>query len=89
MATKDWYRLTFQIESDLEDIIFWKLNELGIFSFSFEYSVKTKNTKEVNIWLPISKWENRARRNFEKIICKLLNINYSNNEYFDWYVSKE
>ena len=89
MATKDWYRLTFQIESDLEDIIFWKLNELGIFSFSFEYSVKTKNTKEVNIWLPISKWENRARRNFEKIICKLLNINYSNNEYFEWNVIKE
>ena len=89
MATKDWYKLTFQIESDLEDIIFWKLNELGIFSFSFEYSVTTKNTKEVNIWLPISKWENLARRNFEKIICKLLNINYSKNEYFEWNVIKE
>ena len=89
MATKDWYKLTFQIESDLEDIIFWKLNELGIFSFSFEYSVTTKNTKEVNIWLPISKWENLARRNFEKIICELLNINFSNNEYFEWNVIKE
>ena len=43
MAIKDWYKLTFQIESDLEDIIIWKLNEIGIFSFSFEYLKKTEN----------------------------------------------
>ena len=43
--TKDWFKLTFQIESDAEDIIIWKLNELGIFSFSFEYSIKTDNKK--------------------------------------------
>ena len=50
MAIKDWYKLNFQIESDSEDIIIWKLNELGIFSFSFEYLIKNKNKKEVNIW---------------------------------------
>ena len=42
METKDWYKLTFLIESDSEEIIFWKLNELGIFSFSFEYLIKNK-----------------------------------------------
>ena len=46
MAIKDWYKLTFHIESDLEEIIIWKLNELGIFSFSFEYLLKTKNKKK-------------------------------------------
>ena len=45
MAIKDWYKITFQIESDLEDIIIWKLNELGIFSFSFEYLKKNENQK--------------------------------------------
>jgi len=39
MEIKDWYKLTFQIESDSEEIIIWKLNELGIFSFSFEYLI--------------------------------------------------
>ena len=29
METKDWYKLTFLIESDSEEIIIWKLNELA------------------------------------------------------------
>jgi len=49
MVIKDWYKLTFLIESDSEEIIIWKLNELGIFSFSFEYLIKNENKKEVNI----------------------------------------
>ena len=89
METKDWYRLTFLIESDSEEIIIWKLNELGIFSFSFEYLIKTENKKEVNIWLPITEWDKSSRSDFEKIICKLLNINDSINKFFDWSVIKE
>ena len=45
MAIKDWYKMTFQIESDSEEIIIWKLNELGIFSFSFEYLIKNDKTQ--------------------------------------------
>jgi len=89
MATKDWYKLTFQIESDLEEIIIWKLNELGIFSFSFEYLMKTKNIKEVNIWLPINEWDDSSKSKFEKIICKLLEINESIDQFFEWSVIKE
>ena len=47
METKDWYKLTFLIESDSEEIIIWKLNELGIFSFSFEYLIKNENKKKL------------------------------------------
>ena len=89
MATKDWYKLTFNIESDSEEIIIWKLNELGIFSFSFEYLIKTENKKEVNIWLPIEEWNESSISDFEKIISKLLNINYSKNQFFDWRIIKE
>ena len=28
MAIKDWYKLTFLIESDSEEMIIWKLNEM-------------------------------------------------------------
>jgi len=89
MAIKDWYKLTFLIESDLEEIIFWNLNELGIFSFSFEYLIKSENKKEVNIWLPVDDWGESSRYDFEKIISKLLNINASKNQFFDWSIIKE
>ena len=89
MAIKDWYKLTFQIESDSEEIIIWKLNELGIVSFSFEYLIKTENKKKVNIWLPTSEWNKNSRSDFEKIISKLLKINDSKNQFFDWRVIKE
>ncbi len=89
MAIKDWYKVTFLIESDSEEIIIWKLNELGILSFSFEYLIKNENKKEVNIWLPIDDWTKSSRSSFEKIISKLLNINEPQNQFFDWSIIKE
>ncbi len=89
METKDWYKLTFLIESDSEEIIIWKLNELGIFSFSFEYLIKNENKKEVNIWLPVYDWGDSSRSDFEKIISKLLNINAAKKQFFDWSIIKE
>jgi len=89
MAIKDWYKLTFLIDSNSEEIIIWKLNELGIFSFSFEYLIKYSNEKEVNIWLPIDDWGESSRSGFEKIISKLLNINAPKNQFFDWSIIKE
>ena len=89
METKDWYKLTFLIESDSEEIIIWKLNELGIFSFSFEYSIKNNNKKKVNIWLPIDNWGESSRSDFEKIISTLLNISPPKNQFFDWSIIKE
>ena len=89
MAIKDWYKLTFLIDSNSEEIIIWKLNELGIFSFSFEYLIKNENKKEVNIWLPVDDWGESSRCDFEKIISKLLNINAPKNQFFDWSIIKE
>jgi len=89
MAIKDWYKLTFLIESDSEEIIIWKLNELGIFSFSFEYLIKNENKKEVNIWLPVDDWSESSRKSFEKVISKLLNIKSPKNQFFDWSIIKE
>ena len=89
MAIKDWYKLTFLIESDSEDIIIWKLNQLGISSFSFKYLKKTENKKEVNIWLPIDQWDDSSRSYFEQIISKLLNIYDSKNKFFNWSIIEE
>ena len=36
MEIKNWFELTFEIETNLEEIIIWKLNDLGISSYAFE-----------------------------------------------------
>jgi len=89
MEINNWYKLTFEIEANLEEIIIWKLNELGIFSFSFEYLIKNEDKKEVNIWLPVDDWGESSRYGFEKIISKLLKINAPENQFFDWSIIKE
>ena len=53
MEIKNWYKLTFEIEANLEEIIIWKLNELGIFSYAFEIFLNNKNKKKSNNLAPI------------------------------------
>ena len=89
MAAKDWYKLTFQIDSSLEEIIIWKLNTLGIFSFSFEYLLQAVNQQEVNIWLPVENWNKKSRCNLELEIRTTLDINESNCKTFKWNIIKE
>ena len=89
MNTKDWYKLTFQIDSNLEDVIIWKFNNLGIFSYSFEYILKNKHVKKVNIWLPQPDWNKSSRNNLELIIFKLLNINDLSSDFFEWNLIEE
>ena len=89
MEKKDWYKLTFQIDSNSEEILIWKFNDMGIFSYSFEYLLKTADKKKVNIWLPIADWDEILRNNLEFIIRELLNINDFHNKFFDWSVIEE
>ena len=89
MAKKDWYKLTFQIDSNSEEILIWKFNDMGIFSYSFEYLLKTADKKKVNIWLPIADWDELSRNNLEFIISELLNINDFHKNFFDWSVIEE
>ena len=86
MAKKDWYKLTFEIDSNLAEILIWKFNNIGIFSYAFEYLLKTAYKKKVNIWLPIADWDEIARYDLEFIISELLNINDFAKSFFVWSV---
>jgi len=88
MESKDWYKLSFQIDNNAEETIIWKLNDLGISSFSFEY-LKNDERKTVNVWLPTSDWDENSRNNFESKISSLLDINGSHKQIFTWSVIKE
>ena len=89
MAKKDWYKLTFEIDSNSEEILIWKFNNIGIFSYAFEYLSNTAYKKKVNIWLPIADWDEIARNDLEFIISELLNINDFAKSFFDWSVIEE
>ena len=84
-----WYKLTFYIEADLEEIIIWKLNDLGIFSYAFEIVLNKKNTKKVIIWLPNLNWSESSRIKLERNIKELLHKNNYETNCFDWNVIEQ
>ena len=78
MEINNWYKLSFQIEVDLEEIIVWKLNDLRIFSYAFESVLSNKDKKKVFIWLPFVNWPKSLRTKLERNIGELL----ENNSYY-------
>ena len=88
MEIKSWYKLTFEIKANLEEIIIWKLNELGIFSYAFEIFLNNKNKKKVIIWLPTLNWQESLRTKLENNIKEVLDKNNYQINYFEWNVIK-
>ena len=89
MEMNNWYKLTFEIEANLEEIIIWKLNDLGIFSYAFEILLNKKNKKKVMIWLPSSNWSKSSIKKFEIKIKKVLDKNNCKTNFFEWNVIKQ
>jgi len=89
MEKKNWYKLTFEIEANLEEIIIWKLNDLGIFSYAFEILLKNKNIKKVIIWLPNLNWPESLRIKLEKNIKEVLDKNNYQTNRFEWSVIEQ
>ncbi len=89
MQINNWYKLTFEIETNLEEIIFWKLNELGIFSFAFEILLNNKNNKKVIIWLPTLNWPESLRIKLERKIKEVLDKNNYQTICFEWNVIEQ
>ena len=84
MEIKNWYELTFEIETNLEEIIIWKLNELGISSYAFEILLNNKNNKKVIIWLPNLNWPESLRIKLVRNIKEVLDKNNYQTDCFEW-----
>ena len=89
MEINNWYKLTFKIEANLEEIIIWKLNDLGIFSYAFEILLKNKNKKKVIIWLPTLNWGGDLRVKLEDNIKEVLDKNNFQTNYFEWKIIEQ
>ena len=84
-----WYKLTFEIESNLEEIIIWKLNDLGVFSYAFELFLDNKNKKKVIIWLPALNWPESLRIKIERDIYEVLDKKTYQTNCFEWNVIEQ
>ena len=84
MGINNWYEFTFEIEANLEEIIIWKLDDLGICSYAFEILLNNKNKKKVIIWLPILNWSESLRVKLESDIGEVLQENSNQLYSFMW-----
>ena len=84
MEIKNWFELTFEIETNLEEIIIWKLNDLGISSYAFEILLNNKNNKKVIIWLPNLNWSESLRIKLVRNIKEFLDKNNYQTNCFEW-----
>ena len=84
MEIKNWFELTFEIETNLEEIIIWKLNDLGISSYAFEILLNNKNNKKVIIWLPNLNWPESSRIQLVRNIKEVLDKNNYQTNSFEW-----
>ncbi len=89
MEINNWYKLTFEIEANLEEVIIWKLNDLGIFSYAFEIFLFNKNKKKAIIWLPTLNWPESLRIKLEKNIKEVLDQKIYQTNFFDWNVIEQ
>ena len=89
MEIKNWYKFTFEIEANLEEIIIWKLNKLGIFSYAFEIFLNNKNKKKVLIWLPTLNWQENLRTKLENNIKEVLDKKNYQTNCFEWNVIQQ
>ena len=84
MGKNNWHKLTFEIETNLEEIIIWKLNDLGISSYAFEILLNNKNNKKVIIWLPNLNWPESLRIKLVRNIKEVLDKNNYQTNCFEW-----
>ena len=62
MSNKGWWRFFIEINKNIEDVIIWKLNQLEIFSYAFDYSNKDKNISKLLILVACSLLEKKRKR---------------------------
>ena len=89
MKNKGWWRFFIEINKNIEDLIIWKLNQLEIFSYAFDYSNRDKTISKLLIWLPAFYWKKNKREKFEETFKNFLSENDQNINLFGWDFIKE
>ena len=89
MAKKGWWRFSLEINKNIEDLIIWKLNQLEIYSYAFDYSNKDKSISKLLIWLHAVYWKKNEREKLEENLKDLLSENGLTINLIDWKFIRE
>ena len=89
MTNKAWWRLSIEINNNIEELIIWKLNQLEIFSYAFDYLNKDKNKSILFIWLHSFYWKKHKREKLEDTLKSVFIENNQNINAFGWDFIKE
>ncbi len=88
-VAKGWWRLLMELNQNQEDLLIWKLNQLDIFSYAFDYTKRNKNKIILLVWLPELNWTKTERDKLENKLKKTLRDNGSNTNVSGWDFIKE
>tara|TARA_Y100001970_G_scaffold48951_1_gene62083 strand:- start:80 stop:982 length:903 start_codon:yes stop_codon:yes gene_type:complete len=89
MVSRKWFRLTFLIEKNLEDLIIWKLSQLKIAAYAFNFLYGKPNFLKVEIWLLSTKCTDKYKVKLQKIFKELLKENNNYSPKFYWNITNE
>jgi len=90
MTNKGWWRFSVKINKNIEDLIIWKLNQLKIYSYAFDYPNKDENISKLLIWLPAVYWKKKEREKLEEELNYLLIENGLTIKLISWdFIKKE
>ena len=84
MLQKNWWKFIIKIDHNFEDIVSWKLENAGIYSFAFNYLDIKSSLIELVVWLPKKKWGNSERKNFEVFLADIFERNGYEFNGFQW-----
>ncbi len=86
---KGWWRLIAEISKNNEDLVIWKLNQLCIQSYAFNYTEKDQDKSKLIIWLPEFHWEKNDRDELENELNSLFLNNDCDAVFFGWALINE
>ncbi len=89
MATKEWWRFYLEVNKNEEDLMIWKLNQLNLYSYAFDYSNKDNNFSKLLVWLPAFYWKQNQREKLEKTLKNLIKEDILNINNSGWDLIKE
>ena len=56
-----WWRLELPIPYELEESLFWKLTDLGLYRVAFQHAPEVPAERTLLAWLPTSEWSELDR----------------------------
>jgi len=86
---KNWWKFYIEINKDIEELIMWKLNQLDISTYAFNYPNSGNQLGQLIIWLPLCFAEKNVRDQLEGYFRKLLFDNNMSTNLFGWDLIKE